>query len=241
MAMKTVNPTDAYDKQKFVDAMKDFGKLENLLQGVSDSKGNWDPDIRSDIHSLINPLANSYAGLAPDSVIDDTRKAYSEKQNNLIGYAEKNFYSLLSRIKDENLLSLVLSLPLKDVGSSKVKKAVKAISEKRKVAKAAEEGDIQSFVAEKLAKASDWRKQAYFGYSIGNPDYTQRTFQAYAQNAEIDFKKAISDASGNLDSRILSDILIENYKDIDTSTDDGKKLAKAFQLTVAQAAYRSVK
>jgi len=241
MAIRTVNPTDAYNKSSFVDAMQDFNKLSGNLEKISSADGNWNPSARKRIGSMLRDDQTFYTGLPPDSVIDDAENFYSEAEDKITGYARRKFNTLLNKIKAEDLVDLVLGLPLEEVGSDSVKQAVRAINEKRKLAKAAKERRAQDYVNEKLANASDWRKESYFGYSIGNPDYTERTFRSYVQSAESDFRSAISDTQGKLNTRKLRDVLRANYQAIDNSTNNGKELAKAFQVNVAQSAYKAVK
>jgi hypothetical protein len=245
MAIRTINPGDAYNKGKFVGAMKDFTQLGGDLEKISSADGNWNPSVRKDLGNLLRDNQTFYAGLQPDSVIDDTENCYSGLQDNVVKYTKNNFNELLNKIKDQNLLNLVLGLPLKEsdtIRVKKIKQVIKAINEKRKIEKITQEGGAENYVMEKLANASDWRKQAYLGYSIGNPDYTQRTFQAYAQSAEVSFREAITTSDGKkIDAPLLREVLRESYKAIDTSTDEGKNLAKVFQINIAQTAYREVK
>jgi len=243
MAMKTVNLGDVYNRQKFVGAMKDLSDLGGLVEKISAPEGNWNPCIRADIHGLINPPVESYAGLAPDSVINDANEAHSKYEENMQNYAIKNFDILLGKISGETLLQLVTSvLPVDKTGNKGLDKVIKAINEKRKIAKAAEKGDIHSYVNEKLKDASDWRKQAYFGYSIGNPDYVQRTFQAYAQSSEQDFSKEVLDNQGNIKENVLRKIIRENYTQlVAKDTEESDKVAKRYLSAIAQGAYQAVK
>lgn len=248
--MKTVNPRDAYDRRRFVDAMKDLSDLGVISHNLNTPEGNWDPKFRKDLEILLDDPnipedeQISYAGMAPDSVIKDANKAHSQYDKQMQNYAITNFSTLLGKLSGETLLQLVASvLPVAETGKKNLDRVVKAIQEKRKIAKISKEGGIEQYVAEKLANASEWRKQAYFGYSIGNPDYIQRTFKAYAQSTEADLIKEIFEEDRKtIKSEKLRRILKENYAQlIAKDTEDSDKVAEAYLSAIAQGAYQAVK
>lgn len=242
MAIKTVNPGDAYDRQRFVDAMKDFSDLEGISHNLNTPEGNWHPDLRKDLGTLLRDNQTFYSGMAPDSVINDSNEAHEQYEKDMQNYAITNFSTLLGKVRGETLAQLVtLILPVAETGKKGLDKTIKAINEKRKIEKMSKEGGIESYVMEKLAKASDWRKEAFFGYSVGNPDYIQRTFQAYAQSAEQDFRNEVLDNQGNIKTKVLREIIKENYAQlIAKDTEKSDKIAKGYLSAIAQGAYLAV-
>ena len=49
---------------------------------------------------------------------------------------------------------------------------------------------------EKLSTAAPSRRDNFFNYLVGSQGYIEKTFQAYAQEAEVNFNRAISDGRG---------------------------------------------
>lgn len=243
--MRTVKPTDAYDKNRFVPAMEFLSDLENAAQNVNTPEGNWNPTPRKDLGVLLKDNSTFYAGMAPDSVINDANEAFDQYNEAVQNYAIKNFSELLGKINGERLLQVIGSLPVVKTGRKNLDKLVKIINEQREIQKTAKEGSAQNYVAKRLEGASGWRKDAYFGYSIGNPDYTQRTFQAYVQSNQRDFMNAVFDKDENVKSEaqtIIRGIIRESYKQLvakDTENDD--KVAQMYLSAVARGAYESVK
>jgi len=243
MAMKTITPGDAYDRRKFVDAMKSLSDLGVTAQNINTPEGSWNPDSRKDLGTLLKDDPTFYSGMSPDSVINDSQIAHKYHEKSIQNYAITNFSTLLGKVSGETLLQIVSSLPVDKTGDEGLDKAIRVINEKKKIAKVAKEGGIESYVHEKLANASDWRREAFFGYSVGNGNYTERTFQAYARSAEQDFARAVLEKDGKtINSAKLRRILEANYKKlIAKNTENADKVAEAYLSTIAQGAYQEVK
>ena len=278
MVIKTINPRDAYNKDRFVDAMKGLDKLEYLLQGISRPEGNWNPDLRKNLGDLIlTDIRNRevrerfFAGVAPDNVIGEAEKAYSENQDRIIDYSKNKWENLLDKVSNEQLVSLVSMLPLVKTENRDYDKLKGIVDEKRKTGRAEQEGGIEAYVNDKLSRAPDWRKQAYYGYSMGDPSYTMRTFNAYKSDAEISFIKAIRKKNGELDRAKLLGLIRINYNQLikdeakkaedkydEIKDEEGKEsdkekykkimsdgaesdLARLYRASIAKVAYESIK
>jgi len=244
MAMRTVNSGDVYDKKRFVDAMKDLSDLGGTLEKVSSENGHWNPDARKNLGTLLRDNQTFYSGLQPDSVINDSQEAHKQYERDIQNYTITNFSTLLKKVDAETLLGLVTSiLPIDKTKDKGLNKIIELINERRKIAKATKEGDTQSYVMEKLANASEWRQRAFFGYSVGDSNYIEKTFNEYAQSVEQDFRKEVFEADKKtIKSGKLRSILEENYKQfIAKDTEVADKLAEAYLSTIAQGAYQTVK
>lgn len=245
MAMKSINPREAYDQSKFVGAMEDLSDLGGIAQNISAPEGNWHPDLRKNLGILLRNNQAFYSGMSPDSVMDDLNEAHKQHEKEMQNYAIINFSTLLGKVSGKKLLQLVGSLPLSKTKRKNLDEVINTINEKREIERISKEGGMEEYVMGKLAKASDWRKQAYFGYSIGNGNYAERTFQAYAQSAEQDFARQLLDKKGNIKPEaevVLREIIKENYSQfVAKDTDDTDKIARKYLSALAQVAYQEVK
>jgi hypothetical protein len=241
MAIRTLNPGDAYARQDFVNAMEDLTNLGGISQTASTADGNWNPDLRKGLGKLLQNNQTFYSGVEPDSVINDAQTSYSQYEGEMVDYVITNFSTLLGKsTKDQGLMALATSLPLKETGNRSMDKTIKVINEKKKIAKIMQEGGIEGYVMDKMRNAEPWRQEAFFGYSVGNQGYMEKTFQAYAQSAEMDFRNALF-VDGNLNKGKIRNIVKENYNMIVADKGANSKEAKAFQMAVAQTAYAAVK
>jgi len=241
MAIRTVNPADAYNQPGFASAMEDFGKLEEILQGISSPEGNWNPILRKDLGNLLKGDPKFYESLTPDTVINDASEVYKTHSDNIAKYSANKFNFLLGKLDEKALLLLVRSLPLVKTGKEDLDKIVDAVSEQRKIGEAAQEGSIEAYVQEKLKNAEEWRQRAYFGYSALNQEYNRRTFQAYARVAEVELANAIKNKDGKVDKKKLYDLIAESYGKITADKGVDSKEAKAYQLSVAKIAHQKEK
>ena len=237
--MRTVNPGDAYDKDNFVNAMGDLEGLEGLLSMASREEGLWNPNVRKSLGDLIRDDKKFYAGLTPDQVQNDAREALLDHSEKIAEYCKGKLTDLLGKVKTENLPDLLYSLSL--AKTEDPDEIVDAINEKKAIEKAIRERTTDEYVDEKLKQAADWRKEAYSKYSAYNQDYTQRTFNAYARDAEYQFMKVMMNEEGKIDRGKLVNFVKENYNKIVAKTKFDSKEANAFRLMVAKVAYQSEK
>ena len=242
MAINTINFLDVYNKDKFVKAMKDLSTLENIVRNISTPEGQFNPDLRKDAGILLKNDPTFYTEMSPDVVTSDVEQRYEEYEKETQNYTINNFNNLLGKVKGKTLLQFVTSLPLAKTGKKHLDKTINAINEKLRMAKIAKEGGVQEYVMEKLSKAAPSRKDNFFEYLVGSTGYIEKTFQAYAQEAEINFNKAISDGQGNVKSDVLKSIVKENYNQfVDKNTEGTDRIAEAYLSAIASGAYQAVK
>lgn len=224
--MRTVDPNESYDRKRFVNAVKDLGKLEVALQGISTADGNWNPDLRDDLGDLIGIGRNKevrrkfYAGAAPDHVLNESNKAHSEYTDNIAFYSKDKWEFLLDKINSDHndqLVSLVSMLPLawtEDKTDKDYNQLKWATDEKRRIAKAEQNGrqGLEAYVSDKMKKAEAWRQESYYGYSSGDPTYLTRMFNAYKADADATFNHAVLNKEGKeIDRDKLMRILKKSY------------------------------
>ncbi len=240
MAMRTVNSQDAYDKDKFVDAMEDLSKLELISQTAETPEGHWNPDLRRELGNLARENQTFYAGLTPDHVMGDSQRIYSQYRNKMGSYVKNKVDSLIDKINGENLISLVKQLPFVRTGNREYDKIKRLVDEKRKIAEAKEKGAIENYVNEKMMRASDWRKESYYGYSMGDPTYVMRTFNAYEMDNQADFIKATHTEERNIREKKLRGLIKANYEKIKSEKGEDHVLAKVYCSAIAKAAHESI-
>lgn len=244
MAMRSIGPRSAYNRNNFVNAMEDLSKLEYLAQTLNSGSGHdWDPELRRDLGNLLRDNQIFYAGLTPDNVKNDSGEAYFDYQNRINEYSKDKLEILLDKVSAIGSLSLVLSLPLVETGNKDYDKIKKIIDRKREIDFAEKQGRIEDYVNNKLKKASDWRKEAYFKYSMGDPSYITRTFNAYKIDNEMDFNRAIRRESGQIYRKKLLDLIKANYNKIvgDEENREDSDKAKLYRSVIAKYAYEALK
>jgi len=237
-----LKPESAYSKDDFVSAMKDFNRLEFLAQGFSsDNKYDWHPEFRKNLGDLLRGNQRFYAGMTPDNVKNDASEAHSDYQNKIAEYSKNKVYELLNQVKEEGLVSLVFSLPLVETGNEEYDKVKKAIDEKKKIEWAQERGEIMQYINERLKNMADWRKDAYFGYSMGDEGYVRRTFDSYAVETERKLSELVQ-KDGKIDKEKLLNLIKANYKKIVESEKDKEDSdkAKSYRIAIAKTAYESI-
>ena len=240
--MNTINFLDSFNKDRFVKAMKDMSTLENIARNIGAPEGQFDPSLRQDAGTLLQDNPGFYAEMSPDVVTSDIEQRYGEYDKQVKNYTINNFNTLLGKVKGKSLLQIVTSLPIAKTGKKHLDKAINAINEKLKIAKIAKEGGIQEYIMEKLSKASKSRRDNFFNYLVGSNGYVEKTFQAYAQEAEVNFNKAISDVQGNVKTEVLRNIMKANYHQfVDKDTEGTDRIAEGYLSAIASGAYQAVK
>tara|TARA_Y100000034_G_scaffold127241_1_gene179746 strand:+ start:50 stop:829 length:780 start_codon:yes stop_codon:yes gene_type:complete len=242
MVMRTVNRNDAFNKKDFVNAMKDLSDLEHIAQNIGTPEGQFDPSLRQDSGVLLKNDPTFYTELTPDVVISDVQDEHKGYQKGIQNYTITHFNNLLGKVKGKSLLQFVTSLPIVKTGKRNIDKVIDAINEKKRMAKIAKEGGVQEYVMEKLSKASKSRRDNFFNYLVGSQGYVEKTFQAYAQEAEINFNKAVLNSEGNVKADVLRSVMKKSYNEfVDKNTESDDKVAEVYLSAIASGAYQAVK
>lgn len=251
MAIKTVDPNRAYDKNSFVSAMEDYGKLETIVREVENpnSNGKWEPEVRKTLGDLYQDTPAFYAGLGADQVIEDSRAAIKTPQKNLLAYTIKNWDILLGKadFDEKALLALIQRiLPLVKTGNSSLDKIIDAVSELRKINEVEETakqdpGIIADYVRGKISESKDKNRRESYAYSQLDLEYNRRCFVAYANAINARFESSVRNSKGKVDKARLLGLFKESYKRILADKGKDSKEAKAYQMIVAKSAYEKEK
>jgi len=245
MAMRTINPNERYDRQRFVDAMEDLEKLVYLSDNLKKPEGNWNPNLRKGLANLlkdenadeIDPdVEINFAGLTPDHVIERAQQEKRDYSDRMDKYAARNWEAFLDkveRVRPEELVDLIESLPLAETSNEELDKIVKAVNEKNLINIFKEKGGQREYVNLKMQGASESRKKAY-AYSSGDPNYIAAIFGAYERAADFYFQKAIRDENGNIVPSKLVNLIRENYNRLDADSDK----AKIYRLAIVKVAHK---
>ena len=237
MAIRTVNPQDAYSKGNFVNAMEDLGTLEAILQGVSQPAGNWNPNFRKKLGDLSRDDERFYAGITPDQVMNDNSETIRQYRDTMVEYAKGKWNVLLGKLQAEDLPGLIYRLPLVKTGNKDLDEIVDAVNDRKEAEEAERQGNAKGYVENKLRGAADWRTRAYFSYSAYNEQYTQNTFNSYKTVAEIKLQKALQDKNGKIDRAKALRLVRESYDKIVADKGIDSDEAKEFRYTTAKAVY----
>jgi hypothetical protein len=244
MALRKVEPVDAYDESKFVGAVEDVLKLGNLEQGLKQSPDH--PRLRQNLGSLLRDDDSHFGGMQTDLVFQELQTSRAESSGKLAGYTARNWSTLFDLLQEQDILYGILAspgIPLTDKkhGNSRVDDLLKAVSEYREIRQAESEGNIRGYLDERVERDQDWRDESY-AYGKNNDQYVSVAFNAYLTQASRDVKNAATaekpDSEGKkvLDKALLRDTLTFAYEN--AGSDNEKS---AYQLAVAQNAYKSLK
>lgn len=240
MVVRTVEPREAYNKEKFVNAMTDLNNLESLLINASKPEGNWNPNIRKGLGNILRDDQGFYAGFTPDNVLNDNQEAISQYTDEMDQYVKNTWKTIFNKLEAEDFLNLASSLPLPDsVRDNELDEIINAIKESKIIEFAESRGSEgkTAYIISKLQDAEQWRQEAYFGYSSYVQDYNERTFNAYKREAQIKLKNAITKKDGSLNKTKLSNLIEKSYSSMVTDKGEDSDEAKAYRIGTAKAAY----
>ncbi|PIN77746.1 hypothetical protein COV15_01545 [Candidatus Woesearchaeota archaeon CG10_big_fil_rev_8_21_14_0_10_34_12] len=205
---KPISAGNSYDRDSFVSARDNLGDLEDYVKKLTEDADN--PDAMEDLGKLL--YGDTNISTSPVDLRIAGNSALSEGYDNLAKYVEKNFATFMNKLDEDDLQSLVFSLPLYLTGSEDHNRLVSMIKEIRKLGEIAEnasKGDskgLTNYVMEKLKKAPDWLKSSV-GRFIESEKTISNLFGAYFREVQVEFNKAVHTEEGKVRKELLCGLI----------------------------------
>ena len=235
---------DLFKVKEYSDRLRENSGNLGILRGLAEIVVDYMPGDKRENAILLQQ--NPYLALEQGEIL------YNTGVNAMGKLFRNNADTMLSELFAEQLYSLIRKVPLVKVGDESLDKMVDAVEEVHKISIALhnrERGGIESYI---IGRVKGTERERVFAYGRNNPDYVQRVFQAYAKQAELDLRKAVSrevekEIEGEKvrvlepDKSRLYSLVEKSYKKVKSDKGEDSDEAKAYHLAIAGAAYDVLK
>lgn len=244
-----IEPKKRYNDLEFLIGQSGVNDLNKWQEQVK--KDPHDPKPREKIYGKLYGNPKMHIGKSPDWVRKEVKLACDDGTKSMAEYVETNLDDFMSLFKGDNLVGLLMSMPLYKTGDAGHDRVVSAVNHLRKMGSIAKEKDVgkmREIVMKSIKERNipEWARKAA-AYFAGDDGYMQFLFKnGDLIRADYNLGKIIKPegiVNNGMLNGVIKDSIGKAKKAYDKESDEGKKGdiwdndIEPCYTTIAQAAF----
>jgi len=169
-----INPQSSFDREEFVESYKNFSKLRGYLKTLV--KDSEEPTAIYKTAKLLHGDPQYYEK-EKIQIRPNLEEAVLVSNENMARYVRENLSSFLDILEDEDLMSLILSLPLYRTEMDYCNEVIDAVNNFRCLQTIAKEPEkIAQYVAQELERKPELKEE--FAKAENKQEYISKVFNS---------------------------------------------------------------